>query len=122
MKPKSTDSPRYREQKLAAIRAAASVFSEKGFHGASTRDIAERLKSGAVMSELQQLESELHQRESLDVAIQLSELAARCRRTFGDDAEVTLQAIHRQLSAERTVGRLESAETLARELVARRRA
>ena len=43
MKPRSTDSPRYQEQKLAAIRAAASVFSEKGFHGASTRDIAERL-------------------------------------------------------------------------------
>ncbi len=43
MKPKNTDSPRYREQKQAAIRAAASVFSEKGFHGASTSDIAERL-------------------------------------------------------------------------------
>ena len=43
MKPRSTDSPRYQEQKQAAIRAAASVFSEKGFHGASTRDIAERL-------------------------------------------------------------------------------
>lgn len=43
MKPKSTDSHRYQQQKLAAIRAAASVFSEKGFHGACTRDIAERL-------------------------------------------------------------------------------
>ena len=43
MKPEKTDSPRYRKQKLAAIRAAASVFSEKGFHGASTGDIAERL-------------------------------------------------------------------------------
>ena len=43
MKPRSTDSPRYQEQKLAAVRAAASVFSEKGFHGASTRDIAEQL-------------------------------------------------------------------------------
>lgn len=43
MKPKNTDSPRYRQHKLAAVRAAASVFSEKGFHGASTGDIAERL-------------------------------------------------------------------------------
>lgn len=43
MKPRNTASPKYQAQKLAAIRAAASVFSEKGFHGASTRDIAERL-------------------------------------------------------------------------------
>ncbi len=43
MKPDNTDTPRYRKQKLAAIRAAAGVFSEKGFHGASTADIAERL-------------------------------------------------------------------------------
>jgi len=43
MKPRKTASPKYQAQKLAAIRAAASVFSEKGFHGASTRDIAERL-------------------------------------------------------------------------------
>jgi AcrR family transcriptional regulator len=43
MKPKNTDTPRYQKQKLAAIRAAASVFSGKGFHGASTADIAARL-------------------------------------------------------------------------------
>ena len=43
MKPKNTDSPRYQGQKQAAIRAAASVFAAKGFHGASTSDIAERL-------------------------------------------------------------------------------
>ena len=43
MKPKNTDNPRYQAQKQAAIRAAASVFSEKGFHGASTNEIAERL-------------------------------------------------------------------------------
>jgi AcrR family transcriptional regulator len=43
MKPKNTDSARYRGQKQAAIRAAASVFAEKGFHGASTGDIAARL-------------------------------------------------------------------------------
>lgn len=34
------DSPKYQQQKLAAIRAAASVFARKGFHGASTTDIA----------------------------------------------------------------------------------
>lgn len=43
MKPNKQDSPKYQLQRLAAIRAAASVFAEKGFHGASTRDIAERL-------------------------------------------------------------------------------
>ena len=39
----ATENPNYRRQRLAAIRAAASVFAAKGFHGASTRDIAERL-------------------------------------------------------------------------------
>ncbi len=43
MTARNTDSPRYQQQKLAAIRAAASVFSEKGFHGASTGDIAAQL-------------------------------------------------------------------------------
>lgn len=43
MKPARNTSPKYQQQKLAAVRAAASVFSEKGFHGASTRDIAEKL-------------------------------------------------------------------------------
>ena len=43
MKPKSTDSPKYQQQRLAAIRAAAAVFAEKGFHGASTADIAAHL-------------------------------------------------------------------------------
>ena len=42
MKPKIKNE-RYRQHRLAAIRAAAAVFADKGFHGASTRDIAERL-------------------------------------------------------------------------------
>jgi TetR/AcrR family transcriptional regulator, cholesterol catabolism regulator len=37
------DSTRYHQQRREAIKAAASVFAEKGFHGASTRDIAECL-------------------------------------------------------------------------------
>lgn len=40
--PKATTS-KYDEQRNQAIRAAAAVFAEKGFHGSSTRDIAERL-------------------------------------------------------------------------------
>lgn len=32
---------KYEQQHLAAVRAAAAVFAEKGYHGASTRDIAE---------------------------------------------------------------------------------
>jgi AcrR family transcriptional regulator len=43
MKPRNTDSPKYRQHKLEAIRAAAAVFAEKGFHGATTNDIANRL-------------------------------------------------------------------------------
>jgi AcrR family transcriptional regulator len=34
---------RYPQHRAQAILAAASVFSEKGFHGATTKDIAERL-------------------------------------------------------------------------------
>ena len=34
---------KYTRQRQAAIRAAASVFAEKGFHGACTKDIAERM-------------------------------------------------------------------------------
>jgi AcrR family transcriptional regulator len=34
---------KYELQRQAAIRSAAAVFAEKGFHGSSTRDIAEHL-------------------------------------------------------------------------------
>lgn len=34
---------KYEQQRQAAIRSAAAVFAEKGFHGSSTRDIAEHL-------------------------------------------------------------------------------
>jgi AcrR family transcriptional regulator len=34
---------KYEQQRQIAIRAAASVFAEKGFHGACTKDIAERM-------------------------------------------------------------------------------
>ncbi len=34
---------RYQDQRKQAIMSAAEVFAEKGFHGSSTRDIAERL-------------------------------------------------------------------------------
>lgn len=36
-------SDRYQDQRRQAIRSAAAVFAEKGFHGSSTRDIAEHL-------------------------------------------------------------------------------
>ncbi len=41
MSQSSTD--RYDQQRQAAIRAAAAVFAEKGFHGSCTKDIAERM-------------------------------------------------------------------------------
>ena len=34
---------KYEQQRQMAIRAAATVFAEKGFHGACTKDIAERM-------------------------------------------------------------------------------
>ena len=34
---------KYLEQRREAVRAAAAVFAEKGFHGASTKDIAARM-------------------------------------------------------------------------------
>lgn len=38
-----TSTTKYDQQRNAAIRSAAAVFAEKGFHGSSTRDIAEHL-------------------------------------------------------------------------------
>ena len=39
----ATTSNKYAKQRQAAIQSAAAVFADKGFHGASTRDIAEHL-------------------------------------------------------------------------------
>ncbi|WP_461521399.1 TetR/AcrR family transcriptional regulator, partial [Porticoccus sp.] len=36
-------SARYQQQRQRAIEAAATVFADKGFHGASTQDIASQL-------------------------------------------------------------------------------
>jgi len=41
--PANTENQKYQQQRLQAIRAAASVFANKGFHGSSTRDIAEHM-------------------------------------------------------------------------------
>ena len=38
-----THTDKYQQQHQHAVCAAASVFAEKGFHGASTKDIAERM-------------------------------------------------------------------------------
>ncbi len=38
-----TTANKYEQQRNAAIRSAAAVFAEKGFHGSSTKDIAEHL-------------------------------------------------------------------------------
>ena len=37
------ENQKYQQQRLQAIRSAATVFAEKGFHGSSTRDIAEHM-------------------------------------------------------------------------------
>ena len=38
-----SENQKYQQQRLQAIRSAAAVFAEKGFHGSSTRDIAEHM-------------------------------------------------------------------------------
>ncbi len=38
-----TSANKYEQQRHAAIRSAAAIFAEKGFHGSSTKDIAEHL-------------------------------------------------------------------------------
>jgi len=43
MMPRVRETSRYQQQRLEATRAAATVFAEKGFHGASTGDIASAL-------------------------------------------------------------------------------
>lgn len=40
---RTADNSRYQQQRHQAIKAAAAVFAEKGFHGASTKDIAQHL-------------------------------------------------------------------------------
>lgn len=37
------ENQKYQQQRLQAIKSAAAVFAEKGFHGSSTRDIAENM-------------------------------------------------------------------------------
>ena len=39
----NTENDRYQQHRLQAIKSAATVFAEKGFHGSSTKDIAENL-------------------------------------------------------------------------------
>ncbi len=39
----NTGTEKYEQQRHVAIRAAATVFAEKGFHGSCTKDIAERM-------------------------------------------------------------------------------
>jgi len=39
----SSENQKYQQQRLQAIKSAAAVFAHKGFHGSSTRDIAERM-------------------------------------------------------------------------------
>ena len=38
-----THTEKYENQRMEAIRSAAAVFAEKGYHGSSTRDIAEHM-------------------------------------------------------------------------------
>ena len=38
-----TDNSKYAQKKIAAIEAAAKVFADKGFHGATTQDIASEM-------------------------------------------------------------------------------
>ncbi len=57
------DNNRYDQQRQRAIRAAASVFAEKGFYGATTKDIATKLgiKQGSLYYYFDSKEEALHE-------------------------------------------------------------
>ena len=57
------ESEKYRQQHREAVRAAAACFAEKGFHGASTRDIATRMgiKQGSLYYYFESKEQALEQ-------------------------------------------------------------
>jgi AcrR family transcriptional regulator len=54
-------SDRYQDHRRQAIRSAAAVFAEKGFHGSSTRDIAEHMgiKQGSLYYYFKSMEEAL---------------------------------------------------------------
>jgi len=63
-KPADNPAPnKYAKKKLAAIDAAASVFADKGFHGATTQDIAEAMgiKQGSLYYYFKSKEQALQQ-------------------------------------------------------------
>ena len=66
------DSPKYQQQKLSAIRAAAAVFARKGYHGASTTDIANELgiKQGSLYYYFSSKEEALEQVRALRAALE----------------------------------------------------
>ncbi len=88
----SASAEKYTRQRQAAIRAAAAVFAEKGFHGACTKDIAsadqsfETKLTATVTSHLSYFGCEFH--GTFQTAVEIREdIAAR-----GREKVVALQA------------------------------
>lgn len=89
---------KYERRRLAVMQAAASVFAEKGFHGASTQEIADRLemKQGSLYYYFPSKEAALE-------AVCLfgaGELLARMKQIIDSDVplpEKIAQVVHSQL-------------------------
>lgn len=100
--PTSTDT-KYERRRLTVMKAAAAVFAEKGFHGASTQEIADRLemKQGSLYYYFRSKEAALE-------AVCLfgaGESLARLRQIIESDAalpEKIAQVVHGQLHGLKT--------------------
>lgn len=88
-----TVSKRYAQKKIAAIEAAAQVFANKGFHGATTQDIAEAMgiKQGSLYYYFRSKEQALQEVCEYGFENHVSQMEKICSRTQA--VEATLQMI-----------------------------
>lgn len=89
-------SARYQQQRLKALAAAARVFARKGFHGASTQDIAAELgiQQGSLYYYFDSKEAALEEvclMALRDYVDGMAEIVAR-NQTTGDKLTATIQA------------------------------
>ncbi len=91
--PVEKTSNRYASQRLAATRAAAAEFADKGFHGASTADIARRMgiKQGSLYYYFKSKEEALFEVCMLAMSDYVKRMEDIASNTLGTDAK--LQAV-----------------------------
>ncbi len=95
-------SKRYEQHRDEAIRAAASVFAEKGYHGASTTDIAERLgiKQASLYYYFDSKEQALSEVCLFGIQDYVSRMDTIVDKNIGMEAKL-LAVVHSHLSAYR---------------------